>query len=315
LLVVDDLCVAYGGRSGIDGISLRVEARRTLAIVGPSGAGKSTLLRAIAGLIATSRGSVALNGRPLGDLPPQLRRIALVFQDDTLTPTMTVRENLAFALRDRDGAATRIADIAAAVHIERFLARRPRDLSGGERQRVAIARALLSDPDALLLDEPLAHLDPELRRSVRDEVLGVRERFAGPIIYVTHDHAEALSVADDLAVLIDGRIEDVGDPQRVYDRPKTLPVARFLGERSMNFYAADDGGVCGIRAEHIRTGAGNVVGVVVRREPTGADAYLRVDTPVGEIVVRVSSENAAMPGERIVMEFPNDRIVCYKDAR
>ena len=162
-----------------------------------------------------------------------------------------------------------------------MLDRRPRELSGGERQRASMARALLSDPLALLMDEPLAHLDPALRRTVRDEVVGLRERFPGPIVYVTHDHAEAMSVGDQLAVLIDGRIEDAGDPAGVYDSPRTIGVARFLGDRPMNVLDGDP--LLGIRPEHVRVVAdAELRGHVTRREPTGADAYVVVETPRGD---------------------------------
>ena len=137
------------------------------------------------------------------------------------------------------------------MHVAERLERRPRQLSGGERQRASIARALLSEPSVLLLDEPLAHLDPSLRRSVRDEIIGVRQRFAGPVLYVTHDHVDAMSVGDRLAVLIDGRLEDIGEPQRVYDAPRTVAVARFLGERPMNFFD-EESALVGIRPERVR---------------------------------------------------------------
>jgi len=217
---------------------------------------------------------------------------------------MSVRANLRFALRSpRDGEA-RVAAAAAALHVEALLDRLPGALSGGERQRVAVARALLSDPQALLLDEPLAHLDPSLRGHVRDEVLGVRARFRGPILYVTHDHAEAMIVGDELAVLIDGRIEDAGDPQRVYDRPRTVAVARALGERAMNLLATKDATV-GIRPEHVRVADdGEVRGTIVRRESTGPDVYIRVETNLGEVSVRCASGRDANVGDRVALEFP-----------
>jgi ABC-type sugar transport system ATPase subunit len=305
-LEVENLVVAYpkSERRAIDGVTLRVEAGRTLAIVGPSGAGKSTLLRAIAGLIAPQSGSIRLGARSLLELPPQQRFVAVVFQDDALFARMSVRENLRFALRQPRDAGARIEAAAAAMHVDALLDRRPGALSGGERQRVAVARALLSQPRALLLDEPLAHLDPSLRAQVRDEILGVRTRFGGPILYVTHDHGEALIAGDELAVLIDGRIEDCGDPQRVFDRPRTVAAARALGERAMNLLTTNDA-VVGIRPEYVRVAReGNVQGTIVRRESTGPDAYVAVDTNLGEVSVRLPQESGARVGERIGLEFP-----------
>ena len=253
-LEVENLVVAYpkSGRRAIDGVTLRVEAGRTLAIVGPSGAGKSTLLRAIAGLMPPQSGSVRLGARSLLELPPQQRFVAMVFQDDALFARMSVRANLRFGLRQpRDGDG-RIAAAAAAMHVEGLLDRHPGALSGGERQRVAVARALLSDPQALLLDEPLAHLDPSLRAQVRDEILGVRTRFGGPIVYVTHDHGEALIAGDELAVLIDGRIEDTAIRSRVFDRPRTVTAvgarARRAGDESADDERRDRGNSSGIRS-------------------------------------------------------------------
>jgi len=314
-LEVRGLTVAYPGRDApaLDRISFQVPDGSTLAIVGPSGAGKTTLLRIIAGLLRARGGDVRLDGASIAALPPQQRRVALVFQDDALLRNMTVRENLRFALRDRTGGA-RIDATAAALHVGAYLDRRPSRLSGGERQRASIARALLSDPAALLLDEPLAHLDPSLRRSVRDEVLGVRQHFAGPILYVTHDHVEAMSVGSQLAVLVDGRLEDTGEPQRVYDSPANLTVARFLGERPMNLLPGD-GVTLGIRPERVRVVTDAPLrGRIARRETTGADAYLDVETARGNVVVRVPVRAAAFAGDLVALELPGDAIRRFDSA-
>jgi multiple sugar transport system ATP-binding protein len=310
MLATDELVVSYASRSNqaLGGVSIAVPRGRTLAVVGPSGAGKTTLLRAIAGLIAPRGGDIRLDGRSIVGLPPQERRIAFVFQDDALFANMTIRSNLRFGIRAKaDDAEERIAATAAALHFGEHLDRKPRELSGGERQRASIARALLSQPAALLLDEPLAHLDPSLRLSVRDEVVGIRERYGGPIVYVTHDHGEAMSVGDELAVLIGGRIEDSGEPQRVYDAPRNVSVAKFLGDRPMNLVSGN-GVVTGIRPEHVRIapapGTGAVRGRVKRRESTGADAYLHVETEGGEIVARVPAADPMRVDDLATLEFP-----------
>jgi ABC-type sugar transport system ATPase subunit len=306
VLSTGDLVFYYAGhgRRALDQVCLDVGHGTTLAVVGPSGAGKTTLLRVIAGLLRPRSGDVRLDGASVVAKPPQERCIALVAQDDALFANMTVRENLRFALRRRERNDARVRETAAALHVEKHLDRRPRQLSGGERQRASIARALLSDPAALLLDEPLAHLDPALRRSVRDEVIGVRQRFAGPILYVTHDHVEAMSVGDLLAVLVDGRIEDVGEPQYVYDFPRTTTVARFLGERPMNLFD-QQGAIVGIRPEHIRVVAdGGLSGYVARRENTGPDAYLEVATERGSLVVRVPASHDARAGDCVALDLP-----------
>jgi sn-glycerol 3-phosphate transport system ATP-binding protein len=314
-LATEALVVGYAARGApaLDRVSIDVAAGKTLAVVGPSGAGKTTLLRAIAGLLPVRGGDVLLGGASVATLPPQERRIALVFQDDALFANMTVRQNLRFAQR-RGARKDAVAATATALHVDKHLDRRPRHLSGGERQRASIARALLSDPLALLLDEPLAHLDPSLRRSVRDEVIGVRQRFVGPILYVTHDHVEAMSVGDALAVLVEGRIEDVGEPQRVYDSPRTIAVAQFLGERPMNLLSDGDA-IVGIRPEHVRLdGDGALRGRIVRREPTGADAYVEVETPRGTVVVRVAASRDARVGELVGLDLPPQHVRRFDRA-
>jgi ABC-type sugar transport system ATPase subunit len=299
-LRVEHLGVRYarGSRLALDDVSLAIDGARTLAVVGPSGAGKSTLLRAIAGLIRPESGTIALDGRSLSGESPQQRRVALVFAEDALLAHRTVRRNLEFVARD----ATQIDEVAVTLGIDRHRERRPAQLSSGERRRVSIARALLAQPRALLLDEPLAPLDPELRSLVREELLHVRERFDGPMIIVTHDHADAMTFADTLAVLVDGRIEDAGEPQRVYDRPRTLRVAALLGTRPMNLlsgsvFGLSDDVVVGIRPERIElAGDGDLRGEVRRVERTGADVYVYIASVAGPIVARVDAASNVPQG-------------------
>lgn len=317
-LDVCDVSVTYGGvqpHVALRDVSLHIDAGITFAIVGPSGAGKSTLLRVIAGLLRQQRGEVRLGGISLQGRDARDRRIALVFQYDALFPTMTVRDNLRFALREGANV-SQVTEIAEALHVHPHLDRRPRDLSGGERQRVALARALLSDPMALLLDEPLAHLDPVLRTGVREGLRDLRTRFEGPILYVTHDHSEAMSVSDRLGVLIEGKLEDQGDPQRVYEKPANSRVAQFVGSPAMNMIA-NGSHVLGIRPEHVRIAMnardGTLQGVIARRESIGADAYLHVQTERGLLLARVAGESPLAKGEVVTLDLP-PRYVRYFDA-
>ena len=305
-LRVQELAATYGSNRVLDAISFSVLPGRTLAIVGPSGAGKSTLLRTICGLHKAMSGSLLIDDRDATLLSPQERRCAMVFAGDSLIPQMSIEENLGFVMRRAD--ATRSHEVATTLGIESFLKRLPRQLSSGERQRVAIARALLSEPAVLLLDEPFAALDPDLRVRVRDELLHVRELFAGPILFVTHDHTDAMAVADDLAVMMDGRIVDAGDPQRVYDRPSSIRVAQFLGARPMNVI-----GKVGFRPEraHLST-RGRFVGVVKRIERTGADVYVHIATDAGAIVVRCATSELPRIGERMYVDVSDDDMQVFQ---
>ena len=279
-----------------------------LVVLGPSGAGKSTLLRVIAGLETPDSGTIALDGRDLLTAPPAQRRVALMFQDDALFPHMTVYENLAFPLRlrrvPRAHADARIREAAHALDIARHLEERPARLSGGERQRAALARAVLSDPRMLLLDEPLAHLDPQLRVHVREQFAHFRRSFPGVAVYVTHDHVEALAVADLLAVLMNGRIEQFGAPQTVYDYPANVRVARFLGSPPMNVL---DGDEClfGIRPEHVLLDAAAPLrGRVLDVRSSGPDRYVHVRTQRGELIVRSQADLPAFSrGDEVGIRF------------
>lgn len=320
-LDVRDLTVSYGRTKApaVDSFSARVAPGRTLSVVGPSGAGKSTLLRAICGLLPVAAGDVLIDGRSVIAQSPQERRAAIVFASDALVRTMTIRENL--RLVRRDAGDDRIDDVARALDIAAHLQKRPLELSTGERQRVSIARAVLSDPSVLLLDEPLAPLDPDLRVRVRDEIVHVRERFLGPIVFVTHDHTDAMAVADDLVVMIDGRIEDYGEPQRVYDRPATARAAAFLGARAMNLVPAAAFGfsgedIIGFRPERARlvTEGMRLRGKVVRVEPTGADVYVHVATAYGVVVVRVDAQQAPQNGSDVPVAIADADLCRYQTA-
>jgi ABC-type sugar transport system ATPase subunit len=315
-----DLVKTYRGVRGrtaaLAGVSLGARDGELLVILGPSGAGKTTLLRVIAGLERPDSGSIRLDGRNLLAVPAARRRVALVFQEDALFPQMSIFENLAFPLRVRRASAAviaaRVRAVATSLAIENHLRERPARLSGGERQRAALARAVLSDPRVLLLDEPFAHLDPQLRAHVREQFAHFRASFPGAAIHVTHDHVEALSIADRLAIMIDGRIEQYGAPQDVYDSPASVQIARFLGSPPMNVIDGDMH-LLGIRPEHIRIDApATLRGRVVSLQSTGADRFVRVHTPRGELVARLP-EGQPQPaiGEELGVAFDDARIRRY----
>ncbi len=226
----------------VDDFNLDITDGEFIVFVGPSGCGKSTALRMIAGLEDISRGKVFIGDNVVNDLPPRERDIAMVFQNYALYPHMNVRENMGFALKlrkmDKAEIARRVDEAAKILSIERFLDRKPKALSGGQRQRVALGRAIVREPKAFLMDEPLSNLDAKLRVEMRTSISKLHNRIGVTTIYVTHDQTEALTMADRIVVLKDGKVQQIDSPQVMYDHPNNIFVAGFIGSPSMNFIRA-----------------------------------------------------------------------------
>jgi multiple sugar transport system ATP-binding protein len=231
------------GTVAVDRINLDVGAGEFMVLLGPSGCGKSTLLRMIAGLEDPTTGAILLDGELANELPPRERGVAMVFQDFALYPHMTVGDNIGFPLRlsgvDSNPRGEQVAEVASALGIGDVLARKPAQLSGGQRQRVAMGRAIVRRPKLFLMDEPLSNLDSGLRAELRAEISGLVRELGVTTVYVTHDQAEALTMADRVAILRKGVLQDVGTPTQVYGRPATLYVAAFLGSPRMNLLEAE----------------------------------------------------------------------------
>jgi len=232
-LDVEDLIVRYGSFVALAGVSLSVEPGEVVALLGPSGCGKTTLLRTVAGFVRQASGAVMIDGERVDALPPNRRNVGIVFQNYALFPHMTVAENVAYGLRARgqrgEAVTKRVAELLELVQLGPLRDRRPAQLSGGQQQRVALARALAIDPRILLLDEPFAALDRSLRLDMQIEIKRLQRSLGLTAILVTHDQDEAMSVADRIAVMRRGRIEQLGSPVAVYDTPATLFVAGFIG--------------------------------------------------------------------------------------
>ncbi|MDW5595336.1 sn-glycerol-3-phosphate ABC transporter ATP-binding protein UgpC [Conexibacter stalactiti] len=237
-----------GGDAAVDDVTLEVRDGEFMVLVGPSGCGKSTLLRMIAGLERVSGGQIVIGERDVTDVPPPDRDIAMVFQNYALYPHKTVRENLAFGLKQRkvDKAVidARVADAARMLGLEEMLQRKPSQLSGGQRQRVAIGRAMVREPAAFLLDEPLSNLDAKLRTTMRGELARLHARLGITTVYVTHDQVEAMTLGTRVAVLRGGVVQQCAAPQELYRRPKNLFVAAFIGSPAMNLVEARIEGGC-----------------------------------------------------------------------
>ncbi|MDH2325864.1 sn-glycerol-3-phosphate import ATP-binding protein UgpC [Cereibacter sp. SYSU M97828] len=289
-IAIENVVKTYaGGNTAVHGVSIDIKDGEFIVLVGPSGCGKSTLLRMVAGLEPISGGEVRIGDRRVNDLDPADRDIAMVFQNYALYPHMTVRENLAYGLKNRKTPKAeieaRVAEAARMLEIGQYLDRKPRALSGGQRQRVAMGRAIVRKPAAFLFDEPLSNLDAKLRVTMRAEIRKLQKRLGTTSIYVTHDQLEAMTLADRLVVLNAGRIEQIGAPLEIYHKPASTFVASFIGSPAMNLVdARAEGGMLwfggvsvplkgaqgpvtlGLRAEDLRLAAPGEAAVQLRIE-------------------------------------------------
>jgi len=301
-----------GGSVAVDGISLTCKDGEYLVLLGPSGCGKTTLLRMIAGLEHPTDGDILIGGRSVLGMPPRARKIAMVFQSYALYPHKKVEQNISFPLEaqglSREERLDKVKWASALLGIDHLLARKPRQLSGGERQRVALARALVREPQVFLLDEPLSNLDAKLRASARLELKQFQQRVGVSTIYVTHDQVEAMGLGDRIAVLNQGRLQQVGTPEEIYHRPANTFVATFVGSPPMNLIHRD-GKILGFRPENIelskerssRDDAEVFQSHVLRVENLGADRY---------VYVRVGDTN-------VIAKLPIDhplRVAADEDA-
>ena len=276
-----DMSKSYGGVTALHPLDLQINSGEFVVLVGPSGCGKSTLLRCIAGLEAISTGRIEINGKDVTDESPVVRGIAMVFQSYAIYPHMSVAENIGFGLRiakmPKAERLARVHDIAKMLQLEPYLARKPAALSGGQRQRVAIGRALARQPSIFLFDEPLSNLDAALRGEMREEIAALHKNLRRTMIYVTHDQLEAMSLADRIVVLRQGRIEQQGAPLDLYSHPSNRFVAGFLGQNKMNFIDHHDanGLTIGLRPEDLIPDAAGAYAITVeRRELLGGETLI-----------------------------------------
>ncbi len=338
---------AYGSTEVIHGIDCEIDDGELVVIVGPSGCGKSTLLRMIAGLEDVTSGNISIGDRVVNDLEPAERDIAMVFQNYALYPHMTVFNNMAYGLKIRGipkaEIEQRVQRTAAILELEDYLTRSPKQLSGGQRQRVAMGRAIVREPSVFLFDEPLSNLDAKLRVQMRLEIKKLQERLGITSVYVTHDQIEAMTLGHRLMVLNDGHMEQLGTPIELYERPKTIFVAGFIGSPSMNFLDAtlsDNGSkavftgadevelpgkfaafanarVCvGIRPEHLRVANGattpHTVTVQVV-EHLGADTLVHGTFSSGDfdLTIRLQGVKNIGQGDVLPLTFDQENIHVF----
>lgn len=275
----------FGDRQILNNLNLEVADGECVALLGASGCGKSTALRLIAGLDQPDQGSILINGTDMIDVPAERRRVGMVFQSYALFPHLTVQQNLELGLKIRGSRLSerreRIDHMLAVLQLEQQAGQRPSQLSGGQRQRVALARALLRDPLVYLLDEPMSNLDAQLREELRPELRRLIIGGTQPVVYVTHDQQEAMALADRIAVMRKGKIEQIGTPRELYVKPATTYVAQFIGRPQMNLLPPVNGITIGIRPEDLQFDPRGFAAEVVNREWFGSSQMLLLNSERG----------------------------------
>ncbi len=321
-LRLTDIQKSYGDNHVLTDVNLTIEDGEFIVIVGPSGCGKTTLLRVIAGLEMPDAGDIMLFEEIVNDMSPAQRGIAMVFQSYALYPHLTVYKNLEFALElaglTREEINQRITDVAGILSLADYLDRKPSALSGGQRQRVALGRALVRKPRMFLFDEPLSNLDAGLRMNTRIEIADLHRTLKTPIIYVTHDQTEAMTLADRIVVMREGRIEQVGAPLDLYNTPNNRFVAGFIGSPAINFIDRDllpgSGAVCvGVRPEHLRVAEnGRLTGKVLHHERLGTDTHVIVDIGAdSNLTVRLVGQWEFERGAPIALDFDDEMALPF----
>ncbi len=327
-VTIRDIKKGYGGLQVIHGLDLDIADGEFVVLVGPSGCGKSTLLRMIAGLEEITSGDIRIGARRVNNLPPSERDIAMVFQNYALYPHKTVSANMGFALKmrgeDKAVIAEKVTRAAEILGLTNYLDRYPRALSGGQRQRVAMGRAIVRDPQVFLFDEPLSNLDAKLRVQMRTEIRELHQRLSTTTVYVTHDQIEAMTMADKIVVMQGGKIEQVGAPLELYDRPANTFVAGFIGSPAMNMmpgevnrgavvledgtrlplppgFAVADGRevTYGIRPEHLAVGPSGIAGTVAVVEPTGSETHVVLRAGDRDVVAMFRDRVSLRPGDAL----------------
>jgi len=345
-----DVTKRFGSFVAVDDLNLEVSDGEFMVLVGPSGCGKTTSLRMVAGLEEITEGTLRIGERIVNDVPPKDRDIAMVFQSYALYPHMSVRDNLAFGLKLRHvpkaDIEKRVNEAAAVLDLTRLLDRKPRELSGGQRQRVALGRAIVREPAVFLMDEPLSNLDAKLRVETRANILRLHQRLAATFVYVTHDQVEAMTMGSRIAVMNEGRLQQVGSPQELYDHPVNRFVAGFIGSPSMNFTTVEATGtgagirlagggmtipvpdrlagmlgerrqlIAGFRPEHLSLAdvSGEPAVIDARAdvvEYLGNEELIHATASGQDIVAIVDSEFRVKPGDILKFKLPIERVHLF----
>jgi len=318
---------SWGESTALHGVNLAIDEASFCVLLGRSGCGKSTTLRIVAGLESATAGQVLIDGRDVTALPPAQRGIAMVFQNYALFPHLSVAENIGFGLSVRKVPAAererRVKEAAGLLGLSALLARKPSQLSGGQQQRVALGRALVAQARVCLMDEPLSNLDAQLRQDMRRELRELQRQLGLTVIYVTHDQAEAMSMADQVVLLNRGRVEQAGPPRELYERPATAFAARFIGTPPMNLIALENGRIAGsdiaidvpaatlgVRPEAVRlvTASKGVDAVVRSAEYLGADLVLHCAVGSETVLMRTDGQHRVEPGTAVRLDWATHEV-------
>lgn len=351
-VICEHIVKQFGDVIAVNDFHLEIEEKEFIVIVGPSGCGKSTSLRMIAGLENQTTGDIYIGGQKVSDKPPRDRNIAMVFQNYALYPHMNVYDNMAFSLKlhgvDPKEIDRRVHEAAETLNIGQYLQRKPKELSGGQRQRVALGRAIVREPAVFLMDEPLSNLDAKLRVQMRTEIAKLHHRLGATTIYVTHDQIEAMTMADRIVVMKDGVIQQIADPQTIYDKPVNRFVASFIGMPPMNFLdcrlTQEGDGLClqretmkvkvpaawqealaacvgqtvvlGVRPENIAPCRGEtedaLMAVVEVVEPLGSETLLHLTIDGQNLVVKTDPDYKPVEGEHIKIAFDMNKAHIFE---
>ena len=312
---------SWGQARAVDGVSFEAAAGSFVVLLGPSGCGKSTTLRLIAGLEEVSSGEVWIGDTNVTDLAPSQRRVSMVFQSYALFPHLSVAENVVFGLSVRGvpppERTARLARVASMLGLQGLLDRKPSQLSGGQQQRVALGRAIIAETPLCLMDEPLSNLDAQLRQEMRREIRALQRKLGITMVYVTHDQTEAMTMADQVILLRDGRVEQDGTPENLYNRPATAFTARFIGTPPMNVVTLPGhsarGLLLGVRPEDIRIGTDGLPAVVENVEYLGADSIVACRAGTETLTVRLPRAAHLAPGTGVKLSW-NSAAAHYFDA-
>ena len=331
----ENVSKSFGKTTVIENMNLTLPDGKFTVLLGPSGCGKTTLLRMIAGIGPESSGTVYMNGKDLKNVPPGARDIAMVFQNYALYPTMTVRENIEFGLKNAGVAKKereeRICEVSRSVGLEEYLNRKPSALSGGQRQRVALARAMVKKPGVFLMDEPLSNLDAKLRSQLRTDLIELHNRLGSTFVYVTHDQVEAMSMGTQIVLMNKGKIMQCGTPHTIYHDPDNVFTAQFIGTPPMNILKqnqvhyehlpVENACYLGFRPENVtfyedvpdEKQKGLIIdGKVITHEMLGIETLYKIDTCYGRIQAKIFDDKKAVDGN-VKMFIPHNRILYFDE--